>query len=135
MAFPTSSPWYQLKAIESYERVHQWIREAFLTIGVETSLAVERRKEIPGQCFVGAEKHDVLWHGRKIAGAAQRRTKAGLLIQGSIQPPALKLRRADWQNAMMKVPWRQLSVDGSVAKSAEKLRREKYSTHDYNEKR
>ena len=43
---------------------------------------------LPGQCFVGHEKFDLLWHGRKIAGAAQRRNKLGLLIQGSVQPTA-----------------------------------------------
>jgi len=135
MSFPTSNAWYQLKAIESYERVHQWIREAFAAIDVETTLAPERRKEVLGQCFVGAEKHDVLWQGRKIAGAAQRRTKAGLLIQGSIQPPPLKLIRADWQIAMTKMRTREIAVDACVAKKAETLRLEKYSTHVHNEKR
>ena len=37
---------------------------------------------LPGQCFAGYQKFDVLWHGQKIAGAAQRRNKLGLLIQG-----------------------------------------------------
>jgi len=36
---------------------------------------------LPGQCFVGHEKYDLLWRGKKIAGAAQRRNKPGLLIQ------------------------------------------------------
>ena len=56
----------------------------------------------PGQCFVGYEKSDLLWHGKKIAGAAQRRNKLGLLIQGSVQPP-LPLARAAWQQAMCDV--------------------------------
>ena len=29
-------------------------------------------------------KYDVLWEGKKVAGAAQRKTKAGFLHQGSI---------------------------------------------------
>jgi hypothetical protein len=57
---------------------------------------------LPGQCFVGHEKSDVLWHGKKIAGAAQRRNKLGLLIQGSVQPPPLGLVRADWEHALCK---------------------------------
>ena len=135
MVFPVNSAWYQLKAIESYERVHQWIHEAFASIGIETTLALERRKEIPGQCFVGAERHDVLWHGRKIAGAAQRRTKAGLLIQGSVQPPPLKLERAKWQAAMLTVRWKPILVEGWLAKLSEKLRLEMYSTLPHNVKR
>jgi len=135
IAFPAGSAWHQLKAIESYERVHAWIRDAFAGMGVETTLAPERRKDVPGQCFVGAEKHDVLWHGRKIAGAAQRRTKAGLLIQGSVQPPPLHLKRADWQAAMLTMPFRILRVEGALAELAERLRLEKYSRREFNEKR
>jgi lipoate-protein ligase A len=135
MAFPAGGAWHQLKAVQSYERAHHWIRDAFSAMGIETTLAVERRKEIPGQCFVGAEKHDVLWRGRKIAGAAQRRTKAGLLIQGSIQPPPLGLCRDDWQKAMLQMAWKPLAVEGALANMAEYLRREKYSVHEYNKKR
>ena len=44
-----------------------------------------------GVCFVEPARHDIIRHGKKIAGAAQRRSKAGLLHQGSAQigvPPA-----------------------------------------------
>jgi hypothetical protein len=52
-----------------------------------------RKSEIPGACFAGHERFDLLWRGRKIAGAAQRRNQLGLLIQGSVQlPPAAFLR-------------------------------------------
>jgi lipoate-protein ligase A len=37
------------------------------------------------QCFANPVHADVLVNGRKVAGAAQRRTRAGLLHQGSIQ--------------------------------------------------
>ena len=76
LIFPPNHSWYALKAVESYERVHIWIRDAFQKIGVATELSPCCKKEIPGQCFIGAEKSDVLWHGRKIAGAAQRRATA-----------------------------------------------------------
>lgn len=86
LALPPAHAWHALRATESYERVHQWLRAAFARLGVAAELAPCCRKEIPGQCFAGHEKSDLLWHGRKIAGAAQRRTKTGLLIQGSVQP-------------------------------------------------
>lgn len=89
VAIPPGHAWYQLKATESYCRIHEWIRDSFARLNVNTTLAPEAKKEVPGQCFIGAEKSDVLWHGRKIAGAAQRRTRAGLLIQGSVQPPPI----------------------------------------------
>ena len=96
IAIPPAAEWYALKAIESYRRAHEWIRAAFLKLGVETELADCCRKAMPGQCFVGHEKFDVLWRGQKIAGAAQRRTKESLLIQGSIQPPPIKISRTEW---------------------------------------
>jgi hypothetical protein len=67
---------------------------------VATELAPCCKKTLPGQCFVGHEKFDLLWHGKKIAGAAQRRSKLGLLIQGSVQPPQPDLLRGDWERGM-----------------------------------
>ena len=125
VTFPPGHAWYALKATESYERVHQWIRDAFQKLGVATELSPCCKKEIPGQCFVGAEKSDVLWHGRKIAGAAQRRTKTGLLIQGSVQPPPIPLAKDAWQKAMAKVAeeffqvhWEPCPPDRAVSNAA-----------------
>jgi len=89
VTFPTNHEWYSTSAIESYRRVHEWIQAAFAELEIAAELASCCRKSAPGQCFVGYEKFDVLWQGKKIAGAAQRRNKLGLLIQGSVQPPPL----------------------------------------------
>jgi lipoyl(octanoyl) transferase len=141
-AFPPHHSWYGLKAMESYRRVHEWIRDTFANIKVSTSLAPATQKEIPGQCFVGAEKSDVLWHGRKIAGAAQRRTRTGLLIQGSIQPPPMPLDREEWQAAMCAfarlqwaVEWSALEITGQLAEITRNLEAAKYSQTGYNQKR
>ncbi len=140
--FPPGHSWYRLKAVESYRRVHEWIRDAFADIKISTSLAPASQKEIPGQCFVGMEKYDVIWHGRKIAGAAQRRTRAGLLIQGSIQPPPIPLVRENWQAAMCEVArrqwaveWNVLEITGKLAETACNLQAAKYSQAGYNQKR
>lgn len=142
LAFPTTHEWYSLSATESYERVHEWVRESFKKLGVTTELASCCRNTAPGQCFMGYEKSDVLWEGRKIAGAAQRRTKAGLLIQGSVQPPPLNLSKADWQAAMCVTAigqwcpgWNEVTVDGELLSRAEKLEQLKYAQPSYNQKR
>ena len=103
VVIPPNHPWYALRASESYERMHQWIQSAFALLAVATELAPCCRKETPGQCFAGYEKSEVLRFGKKIAGAAQRRTKTGLLIQGSIQPQPQGISRAQWQEAMCAV--------------------------------
>ena len=114
LAFPVGHEWHSVSAQESYRRVHDWLRRAFAELGVLTELAPCSRPGT-GQCFIGYEQSDLLWHGRKIAGAAQRRTKTALLIQGSVQPPLASLRRADWQAALRSVAgqlwaveWREL---------------------------
>ena len=142
IAFPPGHEWHSLKAEESYRRIHDWLRLAFAEMKIETELAPCCKKTLPGQCFVGHEKFDLLWHGKKIAGAAQRRNKLGLLIQGSVQPPPLSLSRTDWEDAMrgagekyFSVTWTDLAPDGELGNHAEELAQEKYSQSCYNQKR
>jgi lipoate-protein ligase A len=140
LAFPPGHEWYALRAEESYRRVHAWIQSAFGHLGVPTELAPCCKKSAPGQCFVGHEKHDLLWRGRKIAGAAQRRNRLGLLIQGSVQPPPLSLARSDWERALIAVTppemrWVGFDADGPLRTRAAELEAGKYSRAAYNEKR
>jgi lipoate-protein ligase A len=142
LAFPVGHFWYQLKATESYERVHQWISDAFAKMGVAATLAPCAKKDVPGQCFIGAEKSDVLWHGRKIAGAAQRRTHQGLLIQGSVQPPPIGLSRDAWEKAMclvaseqLGVEWSALKINPALEELVNGLVKTKYSQASFNQRR
>jgi lipoate-protein ligase A len=140
--FPPGHEWHSLKAEESYRRIHDWLRLAFAKLQVETELAPCCKKSLPGQCFAGHEKFDLLWHGKKIAGAAQRRNKSGLLIQGSVQPPLVSLARADWEAAMCEIArkdfgsvWTGFPPDLQTGNVAEMLVREKFSQAGYNRKR
>jgi len=142
VVFPPGHWWYSLRAPESYKAVHEWIRDAFARLNVETELSPCGRKELPGQCFSGAEQHDVLWQGRKLAGAAQRRNQQGLLIQGSVQPPPIGLAKADWQKAMCdvafekwQVTWSVFEPDTPLNRRAEELARRKYALAEYNQRR
>lgn len=96
VAIPTEHPWFHCRASESYERLHKALSGSLVDCGVAAELAPRTVSDGPGQCFVGAEANDVLVGGRKVAGAAQRRTKAGLMIQGSVQPVPDGLERAIW---------------------------------------
>lgn len=141
LAFPPSHRWYALKAVESYRRVHDWVRAAFARMGVAASLAPAAQRQGTGQCFSGAEQFDVLLRDRKIAGAAQRRTHGGLLIQGSIQPPA-GVERGSWEAALCDwaakewhVQWREWQWPGDLERSARELAKTKYSQAAFNERR
>jgi len=139
---PPNHEWHLLKAEESYCRIHEWIQNAFAKLKIETELAPSCKKSLPGQCFAGHEKFDLLWHGKKIAGAAQRRNRSGLLIQGSVQPPPILLKRDDWEIAMRaaargkwKVELAEFLPDESLRRRAEGLVFQKYSQNCYNQKR
>jgi lipoyl(octanoyl) transferase len=139
--FPPSEPWYEITAVESYRRVHQWIQAAFEQAGLATQLSTGGHKEGLGQCFLGAEQFDVIRHGRKIAGAAQRRTRGGLLIQGSIQPP-VGIGRDQFERAFCAVAgarwgvdWQPLKINSALNRRVAELVRLKYSRQEYNERR
>ena len=90
----------QTKATELYVTVHRCIQQALSIQSIETQLApcpricneapANENLAEPSQCFVQPTANDVLHaDGRKIAGAAMKRTRQGLLIQGSINRSAL----------------------------------------------
>ena len=142
LIFPPANDWYSLRATESYRRVHEWIQSAFARLALATELAPACSKTLPGQCFQGHERFDLLWHGRKIAGAAQRRTRDGLLIQGSVQLQQPALTRPDWEKAMCDAArdeqganWSAFEPDALLVERALELARVKYSQASYNRMR
>mgnify|MGYP005838863077 FL=1 len=142
LAFPVSAPWYHLTAVESYRRVHAWIGAAFSRLGIATTVAPTPLKAAPGQCFMGYERFDLLCRGRKIAGAAQRRTRTGLLIQGSVQPPPGAPSRQEWQQALCAEAaacgaegWAPFPADARFEAETRQLALSKYARERYNQKR
>jgi lipoate-protein ligase A len=142
LVFPPSHAWYALRAVESYQLLHEWIQASLAELGVTSELSPSSHKDPLGQCFAGAEQFDVLCCGHKIAGAAQRRARHGLLIQGSIQPRPASVSREDWQDAFCEVARRVWGVEWVVwppetaaAELAAELARNKYEQKSYNERR
>lgn len=99
-----------LRATESYRRVHECLAAVLRAQGVPA--AVKTHCEPPADpalacgpasvCFQRAELHDVVHEttGEKIAGAAQKRNKHGLLFQGSLARPAVGTASIDWENLL-----------------------------------
>ncbi len=142
LVFPPSHPWYALAAVDSYRRTHEWLQAAWARLNVSTLLAAAANRVAPGQCFLGAEKFDLLWRDHKIAGAAQRRTRSGLLIQGSLQPHPNPTARAEWQRAMRAaggdrfgIEWERYVPDPLVEARARQLAETKYSQAAHNQRR
>lgn len=81
---PRGEPWAELRAAESYRQLHEAVARAMEAAGWRVELAAEPAAAA-GECFTGPVRHDILFGGRKIAGGAQRRTRRGVLHQGSVQ--------------------------------------------------
>ena len=92
---PAGHPLHHAPAIDVYRLVHDSIAQAMSAIGRPAVLQPEEdeQPDIPGMpkrvrglCFAGAEPCDVIAPESrlKIAGAAMKRNKNGVLIQGSI---------------------------------------------------
>ena len=89
----------RIPATELYLAIHKCIQQVLKAQSVKTQLAPCHRicKQEPGkkitapnQCFVHPTANDVLHpDGTKIAGAAIKRTRQGLLVQGSIDRNSL----------------------------------------------
>lgn len=82
---PASHPWFAQSSPQIYAQVHDAIRHALKANGVEAILASAAAPKISEDCFANAVRADLMSNGRKIAGAAHRRSRVGLLHQGSIQ--------------------------------------------------
>lgn len=142
VVLPPDHQWHSLRAEESYRRMHEWIRAAFAELKMETELAPSAKKSLSGQCFAGHEKFDLLWHGKKIAGAAQRRNRLGLLIQGSIQAPSVSPERNRFERALCAVAegifsakWIAFTPDAILRELSENLAVGKFSQRAHNERR
>lgn len=88
LIIPPSHPLALRPAQASYLAIHEALADALGELEVRAELADVCLTTVPGQCFASAgghERYDVLAGGRKIAGAAQRRGKLGLLHQGNVQ--------------------------------------------------
>jgi lipoyl(octanoyl) transferase len=82
---PSSVPAFAESSMSIYEKTHAAIRTALAANGKSAKLAEGAAPKVSESCFANAVRADVLWNDKKIAGAAQRRTRRGLLQQGSIQ--------------------------------------------------
>ena len=82
---PASHPFFARSSPEIYAALHDAIRRALDANGVQATLANFAAPKVSENCFANAVRADVMSGGEKIAGAAHRRSRAGLLHQGSIQ--------------------------------------------------
>lgn len=93
LVLPRGHALYDERAAQSYRVVHECLADALASLGQPAEVKRECEPDAagPGICFQRAELYDVVHpaSGAKIAGAAQKRNKHGLLFQGSIEKGAV----------------------------------------------
>jgi lipoate-protein ligase A len=100
IVIPAPDAKFDRSPMSIYEMVHRAIRNVLVASGQAAALttvgavydrrdqrdsALIDRRHNKHACFANPVRADVLVNGQKVAGAAQRKTRAGLLQQGSIQ--------------------------------------------------
>ena len=109
-----------------YAALHRAIQDALLAEGRETELAAKTAPKISDACFANPVRDDLMWRGRKIAGAAQRRTRGGFLHQGSIQLLGLSQPFRDRFASALSATTRKEELPLSILERAAALAAEKY---------
>ena len=92
LVIPASHPLARSQPSESYRSVHDCIVSSMHEQGVEVILNFASPEHTaPSVCFEKPEVYDIVLRNlpTKVAGAAQKRSKKGYLLQGSIWRPAL----------------------------------------------
>ena len=107
LVIPNGHPITALDRMASYKVVHEAIADILHRQGMEAELKADEQENVDRatmQCFVSPSRFDVMGPGgAKFAGAAQRRTREGILHQGSLlfdQPGRLEQVRAELPSAL-----------------------------------
>jgi len=141
-------------SISIYENVHRALRDALMKRGQRAVVAVigdrggaaaiktrvsdpgySRAQDCNGHCFANPVRADVLVNGRKVAGAAQRRTHAGLLHQGSIQHVDLGNGLAERFATELCPAYGEKLLDEACLRRAREIAAQKYGTDAWLRKR
>lgn len=115
---PRDAAFFQQTPLESYRMIHEAIAEWLRASGILAHVAPTSAEERSGACFAAHVRYDIVGGNAKLAGAAQRRTRWGLLHQGSILLPrktasdglagtlAREITRADLTAETLQTAWR-----------------------------
>lgn len=118
----------RLKMREIYRAVHEAVARALAEKGVASSLASGNAPRLSGSCFANPVTADVMEQGQKIGGAAQRRTREGFLLQGSVQRAVIPRGFRESFARELGSIIRPLPFDFSLLPKAEMLAKEKYAS-------
>jgi lipoate-protein ligase A len=147
MVIPADDPAFAESSLSIYKKLHRALSAALAATGaVElTTLAAvsDRRSRADSalherrsnHCFANPVQFDVITNGRKIAGAAQRRTRRGLLQQGSIQNITISDGLPERFAKELADPTQYRELDPALLARACHIAEQKYATRAWLERR
>ena len=145
IVIPASDPVFDESSIAIYEKIHRALADALNGVGERAvvaggvdpgGIALSKHAAASGyNCFANPVRADVMINGRKIAGAAQRRTRRGLLQQGSIQGIAMKTDLAEKFAQALSTNCSEFEINEEVFQRARELAQQKYGTESWLRKR
>ena len=146
VVIPADHPLAATEMTESYRLLNRCVARALERMGLRGELSSQpmaRHTDLRTMvCFTQPTRYDVLADGRKVAGAAQRRTRDGILHQGSVRldnaPSACAALRAELRCAFadeLGARFRAFDLDAQFVSVVERMVRERYGTEDWNRQR
>jgi lipoyl(octanoyl) transferase len=136
IVIPASEAVFGEQSTSIYQKIHHALCDVLVEAGHPALLGTETGVNDPGyNCFANPVRADVLINGRKVAGAAQRRTRRGLLQQGSIQGVDLENGLAQQFTQALSADCSERKLDGEILNRARELTEQKYGTDAWLRKR
>jgi lipoate-protein ligase A len=147
IVIPASDPVFDESSIAIYEKIHRALCGALVKTGQRAvvaggvdpggfSAATRAAVNASGyNCFANPVRADVMMDGRKIAGAAQRRTHRGLLQQGSIQGFAVKTDLAQKFAQALSANCSEFEANEEIFRCAREFAQQKYGTESWQRRR
>ena len=147
IVIPENDPVFDQSSIAIYEKIHRALCEGLNKIGTQAVVVGGVHPGGPGvgmraaasasgyNCFANPVRADVMMSGRKIAGAAQRRIRRGLLQQGSIQGFAMSTDLAQRFAQALSANCSESEITKAILKQAQQVAHQKYGTESWLRKR
>jgi lipoyl(octanoyl) transferase len=121
-----------LPTLELYRFVHSAMATILRIKGSPVEIAPGTDPSRSAACFEKAVQFDLQLRGEKIAGAAIRRNRQGLLLQGSIQRFEVPAHFGEMLAAALSEQVESLVVPESVMEQAARIAKEKYGAAEWN---
>ena len=149
LVIPSRDTAFSESSTSIYERVHQALCDALSETG-QPAVVAAADDRVPGSaivatrtgisdagysCFANPVRADVMIDGRKIAGAAQRRTRGGLLQQGSIQGVEFGNSLTEQFAQALSTNRCERKVDENILNRARELAEQRYGAESWLRKR